>query len=137
MSDNKKKICNLNTAQDICDCVEESGKCDCEVIHADAVARVRAHMPDVKDLKILSNLYKVIADNTRLKILCALSSEDLCVCDLAVLLNMTKSAISHQLKTLRLSNLVKFDKRGKVAFYSLSDNHVRDIFEKGFEHIKH
>jgi len=135
MKENKKILCECGDKN--CKCIEKYGKCDCDAIHTDAVERVRAHFPDIKDLKLLSSLYKVIADNTRLKILWALSLEDLCVCDLAVLLNMTKSAISHQLKTLRLSNLVKFDKRGKVAFYSLADNHVRDIFEKGFEHIKH
>jgi ArsR family transcriptional regulator len=78
----------------------------------------------------------MFADNTRVKILWALSCHSMCVCDLAGLLGMTKSAISHQLKSLRLSNLVKYEKQGKIASYSLADNHVRDIFEKGFEHIK-
>ena len=110
--------------------------CDCEVIHEDVVARVRESMPDGNDFYSLANLYKMFADNTRIKILWALSNEDICVCDLAVLLNMTKSAISHQLKSLRLGNLVKYRKQGKVVYYSLADNHVRDIFEKGFEHIR-
>lgn len=109
--------------------------CDCEVIHEEVVARVRAAMPDGNDFYSLANLYKMFADNTRVKILWALSCERMCVCDLAVLLGMTKSAISHQLKSLRLSNLVKSDKQGKVVYYSLADDHVTDIFEKGFEHV--
>ena len=110
--------------------------CDCDVIHADTVNRVRAAMPDGKDFYDLANLYKMFADNTRVKILWALSCEDMCVCDLAVLLDMTKSAISHQLKSLRLAKLVKYDKQGKIVYYSLADEHVKEIFEKGFEHIK-
>ena len=109
--------------------------CDCEVIHEDVVARVRAAMPDGNNFYDLANLYKMFADNTRVKILWALSCESMCVCDLAALLGMTKSAISHQLKSLRLANLVKYNKQGKVVYYSLADSHVKDIFEKGFEHI--
>ena len=109
--------------------------CDCEVIQEDAVDRVRTSMPDAKNFYDLANLYKMFADNTRIRILWALSREVLCVCDLAVLLGMTKSAISHQLKSLRLANLVKYEKQGKVVYYSLTDSHVRDIFEKGFEHM--
>ena len=109
--------------------------CDCDVIHDDVVNRVRAVMPNGKKFYDLANLYKMFADNTRVRILWALSCEDMCVCDLAVLLGMTKSAISHQLKSLRLANLVKYDKQGKVVYYSLADNHVKDVFEKGFEHI--
>ncbi len=110
--------------------------CDCEVIHGEIVERIRAEMPDSADLHKLSALYKMFADNTRVKILWALSCGELCVCDLAVLLGMTKSAVSHQLKQLRFTNLVKYDKRGKEVFYTFADNHVKDIFEKGFEHIK-
>ena len=109
--------------------------CDCDVIHEDVVSRVRIAMPGKKSFYDLANLYKMFADNTRVKILWALSRENMCVCDLAVLLDMTKSAISHQLKSLRLANLVKYDKQGKVVYYSLADSHVRDIFEKGFDHI--
>ena len=109
--------------------------CDCSIIHEDVVNRVRVAMPDNERFYDLANIYKMFADNTRIKILWALSCEDMCVCDLAVLLGMTKSAISHQLKSLRLANLVKYDRHGKVVYYSLADDHVRDIFEKGFEHI--
>jgi len=111
--------------------------CDCDVIHADIVKKVRKAMPKEEDFYELADLYKMFSDSTRVRILWALSSGEMCVCDLAVLLDMTKSAISHQLKLLRLSNLVKYDKQGKIVFYSLADDHVRDIFEKGFEHIHH
>ena len=109
--------------------------CDCDMIHEEVVARVRGAMPDSKDFYDLANLYKLYADSTRIRILWALSCEDMCVCDLAVLLGMTKSAISHQLKSLRLANLVRYDKQGKVVYYSLADAHIKDIFQKGFEHI--
>ena len=109
--------------------------CDCEVIHGEVVDRVKDMMPPGKDFYDLSNLYKMFSDNTRLRILWALNCDEMCVCDLAVLLNMTKSAISHQLKSLRLAKLVKYEKQGKVVYYSLADTHIKDIFEKGFEHI--
>jgi len=110
--------------------------CDCEVIHEEVVTRVREQMPESDDFYTLANFYKLLADKTRVRILWALSCENMCVCDLAVLLDMTKSAISHQLKTLRLANLVKYDKQGRVAYYSLSDAHVRDICQNAFDHIK-
>ena len=118
--------------------MKKSGQfsCDCDVIHDDVVKRVRRIMPKGKDFYDLAALYKMFADNTRVKILWALSCSSMCVCDLAVLLGMTKSAISHQLKSLRLSNLVRYEKQGKIVFYSLADKHVKDIFKKGFEHIK-
>ena len=115
---------------------DEKYACDCDVIHEDTVARVRAAMPDRKSFYDLSNLYKMFADSTRVRILWALSCERMCVCDLAVLLGMTKSAISHQLKSLRLSNLVRNEKQGKIVYYSLADSHVRDVFERGFAHIQ-
>ena len=110
--------------------------CDCEVIHQEVVDRVKTIMPMSADFSDLTRLYKTFGDNTRVRILWALSCEEMCVCDLAVLLDMTKSAISHQLRSLRLTNLVKFRRRGKNVYYSLADNHVQDIFAKGFEHIK-
>ena len=108
--------------------------CDCGVIHGDIVKKARAAMPKPKDIADLAGLYKMLGDNTRLKLLFALSDSEMCVCDLAVLLGMTKSAVSHQLKLLRLSNLVKFEKDGKIFYYSLTDNHVKEILEKGFKH---
>jgi ArsR family transcriptional regulator len=110
--------------------------CDCEVIHETLVGQVRKAMPKDEDFYDLADLYKMFADSTRVRILWALSHEEMCVCDIAVLLNMTKSAISHQLRALRLANLVKYDKRGKSVYYSLADRHVKEIFDKGFEHIR-
>ncbi len=110
--------------------------CDCEVIHADIVDKVRLAMPNEDELYDLSDFFKVLGDSTRSKIIWALDESEMCVCDLAVLLNMTKSAISHQLRSLKQANLVKFRRAGKVIFYSLTDDHVKDIFEKGLEHIR-
>ncbi len=109
---------------------------DCDVIHADIVDKVRLVMPDEDELYDLSDFFKVLGDSTRAKIMWALDESEMCVCDLAVLLNMTKSAISHQLKSLKAANLVKHRKEGKVVFYSLTDDHVKQIFEKGLEHIR-
>lgn len=110
--------------------------CDCDVIHAEVVESVKDKMPDEDELYDLANFFKVLGDNTRLKIMWALDENEMCVCDLAVLLNMTKSAISHQLKTLRQANLVRFRREGKVVYNFLADDHVKDILEKGFEHIR-
>ena len=110
--------------------------CDCDVIHEDIVKRVRKVMPKDEDFYDLADLYKMFSDSTRIRILWALSREEMCVCDIAVLLGITKSAISHQLKSLRLANMVKYDKRGKEVYYSLADSHVEVIFKQGFEHIR-
>ena len=116
---------------------EANTTCDCDVIHKEVVDKVRDQLPPAKDFFDLANLYKTFSDPTRVKILWTLHCHEMCVCDLAALLDMTKSAISHQLKTLRMGNIVKFQKQGKMVYYSLADNHVKDIFEKGFEHIHH
>jgi len=110
--------------------------CDCDVIHADLVESVRKKMPDENELYDLADFFKVLGDSTRAKIIWALDESEMCVCDLAVLLNMTKSAISHQLSSLKQADLVKFRKEGKVVYYSLTDDHVEAIFEKGLEHIR-
>lgn len=109
--------------------------CDCDTIHSDIVDCVKSKMPLESQIYDLADFFKIFGDSTRTKILWALDINEMCVCDLAVLLNMTKSAISHQLSTLRQANLVKFRKEGKIVFYSLSDKHVKDILEKGLEHI--
>lgn len=114
---------------------KERYSCDCEAIHEEVIHRVRGAMLDDENFYDLADIYKAFADNTRLKILWALTCESMCVCDLAVLLDMTKSAISHQLKSLRLANLVKYTKHGKIVFYSIADDHVKDIFKQGIAHI--
>ena len=116
--------------------MENQPVCDCDVIHEEIVREVKDLMPCQKDFFDLAELYKMFSDSTRIKIMWALHCHEMCVCDLAFLLNMTKSAVSHQLKSLRLANLVKYRKQGHIVFYSLADYHVNDIFEKGFEHIK-
>lgn len=110
--------------------------CDCEVIHAGVVDAVKQKMPEESELYDLSDFFKVLGDSTRAKIMWALDENEMCVCDLAVLLNMTKSAISHQLRALREANLVKNRRDGKNIFYSLADEHVKQIFEMGLEHIR-
>lgn len=110
--------------------------CDCEVIHSDVVNAVKKKMPDENELYDLSDFFKILGDSTRAKIIWALDEDELCVCDLAALLGMTKSAVSHQLHSLRQANLVKNRREGKVVFYSLADDHVKQIFEKGLEHIR-
>lgn len=110
-------------------------QCSCEVIHEEVVAQVRSQMPNKETFARLADFYKMFSDSTRIQILQALEYSEMCVCDLAVLLGMTKSAISHQLKSLRLSNLVKYRKEGKVVYYSLADDHVKTILDQGFIHV--
>lgn len=109
--------------------------CDCAVIHADTLEHVQHYMTPPEELLHMAKLFKIFGDNTRISILSALNCHEMCVCDLAVLLNMTKSAISHQLKVLRDNKLVKFEKKGKHAYYSLADSHVKDILDVALEHI--
>jgi DNA-binding transcriptional ArsR family regulator len=114
----------------------EIDKCDCNVIHEDIIAQVRVKMPDDEVLLNLADLYKVFSDSTRVRILCALQYSEMCVCDIASLLGMTKSAISHQLRTLRQTRLVKYRRDGKEVYYSLDDEHVGNIFEQGMLHVR-
>ncbi len=109
----------------------------CEFMHAheELVERVRASMPDECVLMDLAELYKVFGDSTRIKILYLLFESEMCVCDIAQLLNMSVSAISHQLRVLKQSHLVRFRREGKTVFYSLADDHVRSILGQGYEHI--
>ncbi|MDR1315637.1 MAG: metalloregulator ArsR/SmtB family transcription factor [Spirochaetales bacterium] len=109
--------------------------CDCSVIHEEVVASVRKKMPDDETLLNLADLFKVFSDSTRVKILCALLRAEMCVCDIAALLGMSKSAISHQLRTLRQTRLVKYRREGKVVYYSLEDEHVGNIFAQGLVHV--
>ncbi len=113
----------------------ENIKTDCEAINVELVKEVKKKMPDLKDLYELSDFFKVMGDSTRIQLLWALEESEMCVGDLAVLLDMTKSAISHQLKVLRMSKLVRSEKRGKNVYYKLDDNHVKEILKKSFEHI--
>lgn len=113
----------------------ENCNCNCNIIHEDTVSRVKNVLPKEEVLYDLAELFKAFADSTRVKLLCALLESDMCVCDLAAVLGVSQSAVSHQLRTLKSSRLVKFRKDGKVVYYSLDDDHIKSIFNKGFEHI--
>jgi ArsR family transcriptional regulator len=110
--------------------------CSCSVIHEDVVIRVKDNMPKKEILYDLSDVFKMLGDSTRIKILCALFQAEMCVCDIAALLGMTQSAISHQLRVLKQARIVKNRKDGKVVYYSLDDEHVKSIFDQGLIHIK-
>lgn len=114
---------------------ESVERCSCTVIHQDVVDRVRTHIPDEESLYELADLFRVFGDSTRVRILWALSEAEMCVCDIAALLDMSQSAISHQLRVLKQARLVKHRKDGKAVFYSLDDDHVKQIFEQGMDHI--
>ena len=109
--------------------------CEDRHVHEAAVARVDAALPDEELLYDLAELYKVFGDSTRIKILYVLFEAEMCVCDIAQVLGMTQSAISHQLRVLKQSKLVKFRREGKTVFYSLADEHVRTIIGMGLEHL--
>ena len=113
----------------------ENKKTDCEAINIDIVNKVKPNMPETKLLYELSDFFKVMGDGTRIQLLWALEESEMCVGDLAVLLNMTKSAVSHQLKVLRTAKLVKAEKKGKNVYYALEDNHVKTVLEKALEHV--
>ena len=109
--------------------------CEVSVIHEDVLARVRAKMPDETPVYEVSELFKVFGDSTRARIICALNVEEMCVCDLAALLGMSQSAISHQLRLLKVSRIVKSRKQGRVVYYALDDAHIGQIFAMAFDHV--
>jgi ArsR family transcriptional regulator len=111
-------------------------ECDCDTIHKEVVENVAQNMPAYEQLFLLADFFKMFSDSTRIRIIAALLNSEMCVCDIAFLLNMTKSAISHQLRMLRQTKLVKFRKKGKIVYYSLDDEHIKNIVETGLSHIK-
>lgn len=115
--------------------MEPIERCDCDVIHDDIVRQVKNKMPQEETLYDLAELFKVFGDSTRIKILWTLDEAEMCVCDIAFLLNMTQSAVSHQLRVLKQADLVKNRRDGKNVFYSLDDEHVKQIFNQGLIHI--
>ena len=110
--------------------------CDYMHIHRELVEQVNAHMPDEDLLIDLAELYRVFGDSTRIRILYALFESEMCVCDIAQVLGMSISAISHQLRVLKQARLVKYRREGKTVFYALSDDHVRSIINQGLEHVE-
>ena len=113
----------------------ESNQSDCVAVNPKIIEKINSQMPDELLLNDLSDFFKVMGDTTRINILWALEKEAICVNDLAVLLNMTKSAVSHQLKILRIAKLVRADKKGKNVYYALNDDHVKTIWAKAIEHL--
>ena len=111
--------------------------CDCNIIHKDIVEDTIKKMADEDLFYKLAEFFKILGDTTRTKILFALDQNEMCVCDIANVLKMSKSSISHQLGTLRRSGIVKCRKIGKEVYYMLDDNHVKEVIEIGIEHIEH
>jgi DNA-binding transcriptional ArsR family regulator len=109
--------------------------CDAIFVHEDTIKEVQMNILKPTEIKKISKLYKAISDPTRIKILYALKSHELCVCDISVILNMSQSLISHQLKILKDEDLVRIRKDGKTRFYRLADNHVQTLFTQAIEHI--
>ncbi len=109
--------------------------CSCTIIHEDIVNKVKDNILEEGILNNLSELFKLFGDTTRIKILCALFQAEMCVCDISAVLGMSQSAVSHQLRVLKQSRLVKNRKDGKVVYYSLSDDHIKHIFDEGLIHV--
>ena len=112
-------------------------RCGCNVVHEDVVELVEKKMPEDECLFDLAELFKVFGDTTRVKILFALFTAEMCVCDITALLGLTQSAVSHQLRVLKQARLVKTRREGKMVYYSLDDEHVKQIFDQGLAHISH
>lgn len=110
-------------------------KCACGEKHAEFIEHVRQGMLQDELLYDMAELFKVFGDSTRVRLLCALSERELCVCDLADAISMTQSAVSHQLRILKQARLVRFRRNGKIVYYSLADEHVHTIFAQALEHI--
>jgi len=109
--------------------------CDCDVIHLDLVKKIESIILKEKEIDLVAKFYKAFSDNTRVKIINLLQNSNMCVCDISYLLNMTKSAVSHQLKYLKEMNLIKCERKGKEIWYELADEHVLKVFELSLEHI--
>lgn len=111
--------------------------CDCNVIHKEAVLIALQNKPQKEELESLSVLFKILGEKTRINILWALDNHEMCVCDIANALDMTKSSISHQLAILRENGIVRSRKEGKEVYYTLDDEHIKKLYEIGLEHILH
>lgn len=116
--------------------LEISDSCEVEFVDAVKVKKVSDAMKADPAVKLLAETFRMLGDSTRLRIAFALAREELCVCDLSNLLNVSQSAVSHSLRTLRQLNLVKFRKEGKIAYYTLDDEHIGVLLEEGFRHVE-
>ena len=125
--DDRMEVNNNKSAEAPC--------CEEVQIHSDLVASIKADMPSIDTMYDLADLYRIFADSTRIRILYVLFEKEVCVCDIANVLDMSVSAVSHQLRVLKSAHLVRFRKEGKVCFYSLADDHVKTIIGQGIEHL--
>ncbi len=111
--------------------------CEENIIHEDAVLAASQTLISESVAKRLSQIFSALSDPTRLRLISALSGGELCVCDLSVVLGMSQSAVSHQLRLLRTLELVRFRKEGRIVYYALDDEHIRELYERGLEHVSH
>lgn len=116
---------------------EHHDTCDISCINAETVKRFRQKMIDHAQATELAGIFQVMGDPSRLRIISLLNQGELCVCDIAAALGMSQSAISHQLRVMRMAKLVKFRKQGRIAYYSLDDDHVQKLFTQGLDHVAH
>ena len=123
-------ISNMNNIDDTVEC------CECNEVHEELLKIVNETMPEETELYDLAELFKVFGDSTRIKILYALFESELCVNDIAQVVGISQSAVSHQLRLLKTSKLVKFRREGKAMYYSLDDDHVRSMIALGMEHTE-
>ncbi|NOZ64142.1 MAG: helix-turn-helix transcriptional regulator [Caldiserica bacterium] len=114
----------------------EKDICEVKCMESEKVKEVKRQMLREEEVNRLSGTFSILSDSTRVKIIFALSKEELCVCDIAYLLNLSISAVSHQLRVLRNARLVKYRKQGKMVFYSLDDEHISTLFNEGLKHIR-
>ena len=115
----------------------ENLSCDCNIIHEDVVYNTKKKLEEIKIFNDVSNFFKIIGDTTRAKILFSLDNNEMCVCDIANTLGMSKSSISHQLSVLKENGIIKSRRSGKEVYYTLDDEHVSEVFEVALEHINH
>ncbi|MGI6606814.1 MAG: ArsR/SmtB family transcription factor [Peptococcia bacterium] len=116
---------------------DDLDKCEVECVHPDKVARVKGQSLNAEEILGLADIFKALGDGTRIKLLHALAQEEMCVCDLAEVIGMSQSLVSHQLRVLRNLRLVKYRREGKMVYYSLDDEHIVALFSQGLEHIRH
>lgn len=122
-----KKTLKLETDDDTC---------EVNVVDARKVTRVRRKMQSAHAIQLLAETFRVLGDPTRVKIAFALAHEELCVCDLAIVVGASQSAVSHSLRALRQMELVRYRKQGKIAYYSLDDEHIGRLLDEGFDHVR-
>lgn len=115
----------------------EKNQCTAHSIELSSIEDLRDSLHEEKEIDLLTNIFKALSDSTRIRIIYILSKSPLCVCDISTILDMTQSSISHHLRVLRDTKLVKFKREGKLVIYSLDDNHVLKLFEQGLDHVKH